>query len=306
MDGTPADLKAKGDNPLQTPSGDPPLEVAATTRVAASRTLVMGVVNVTPDSFSDGGAYATPEAAIRHGLDLLAQGADYIDVGGESTRPGAARISAATERDRVVEVVRALAAAGARVSVDTMRAEVAHAACAAGAVLVNDVSGGCADPEMLPAVAALGVDYVMMHWRGPAAEMAALAHYDDVVAEVRRELAAQVEAALRAGIAGDRIIVDPGIGFAKTPEQSWPVLRHLDAFAGLGHRLLVGVSRKRFLGELLADAAGPRPPDGRDDATLALTTLLAARGVWCVRTHTVRPHLDAIAVVERMAGRLMS
>ena len=270
---------------------------------AESRTLVMGVLNVTPDSFSDGGAHADEASAIRHGLELLAEGADFVDVGGESTRPGAERISPQTERERVEGVVRALAGAGARVGIDTTRAKVARAACAAGAVLVNDISGGSADAAMLPTVAELGVDFVVTHWRGPSNVMAQLTDYDDVVADVRREVSRQVDAALRAGIAAQRIIVDPGIGFAKTSEQNWAVLAGLDALTGLGYRVLVGASRKRFLGDLLADDAGPRPPDGREDATLALTVLLAARGVWYVRTHRVRPQRDAIAVVEKMVAR---
>jgi len=268
---------------------------------APGRTLVMGVVNVTPDSFSDGGHHLDPENAVRHGRELLAEGADYVDVGGESTRPGADRVDAATESARVLGVVAALAGAGATVSVDTMRARVARAACEAGAVLVNDVSGGRADPAMLPAVAALGVDYVVAHWRGPSDRMADLARYEDVVADVRRELSGQVDAALRAGVAAEHIIVDPALGFAKTASHNWAILAHLDAIGDLGYRVLVGASRKRFLGALLAGADGPRPPDERDDATLALTTLLAARGIWCVRTHTVRAQRDAIAVVGEMA-----
>ncbi|MCA0296415.1 MAG: dihydropteroate synthase [Actinobacteria bacterium] len=265
------------------------------------RTLVMGVLNVTPDSFSDGGEFLVLDTAVEHGLAMAADGADLVDVGGESTRPGALRAETGAELARVVPVVERLTAAGVAVSVDTMRADVAAAAVEAGAVLVNDVSGGLADPDMLPTVADLGVDYVAMHWRGHSDRMGDLAHYDDVVAEVCAELSARLDAALAAGIARDRVILDPGLGFAKTAEHNWALLAHLDALAGLGRPLLVGVSRKRFLGELLADDAGPRPVREREDAGVALTTLLAAAGVWGVRTHTVRPHRDAIRVATRCA-----
>ena len=260
------------------------------------RTLVMGILNITPDSFSDGGEFVAAEAAVAHGHELLAQGADLIDVGGESTRPGAVRVDTAGELARVVPVIRELAAAGAFVSVDTMRADVARAAVEAGAMIVNDVSGGLGDPDMLAAVADLGVGYVAMHWRGQSDVMQSLAVYDDVVAEVCAELAARRDAALAAGIAADNLVLDPGLGFAKTADQNWTLLAQLDAVSALGHPVLVGASRKRFLGELL----NARPPKERDDAGAALTTLLARQRVWAVRTHTVRQHRDAIAVVERL------
>ena len=260
------------------------------------RTLVMGIINVTPDSFSDGGDYGTTERAVAHGRALLAEGADLLDVGGESTRPGAVRVSIDEELRRVVPVITTLAAAGATVSVDTMRAEVARRAVEAGAAIVNDVSGGLADPAMLTTVAALGSGYVAMHWRGQSDVMQRLTDYDDVVADVARELAARREDALRAGIDPARLVLDPGIGFAKTADHNWTLLNQLDVIAELGQPVLVGASRKRFLGELLAG----RPAKERDDATLALTTLLAISGVWAVRTHTVRPHRDAIAVVQRL------
>lgn len=266
------------------------------------RTRVMGIINVTPDSFSDGGDHATPAAAIEHGRRLLAEGADLLDIGGESTRPGAERPSLDDELARVVPVIEALAADGAVLSLDTMRAEVARAGVEAGATIVNDVSGGLADAAMLPTVATLGVPYVAMHWRAHSTQMTQLTHYDDLVADVVAELTARADAALAAGVAREQLILDPGYGFAKTPDQNWPLLAHLDAFEQLGFPLLIGVSRKRFLGELLADEQGLRPPKQRDDATLALTTLLAQRGVWAVRTHTVRPHRDAIAVVERLGA----
>ena len=264
------------------------------------RTLVMGILNVTADSFSDGGRYLDAGAALAHGRALASEGADIVDVGGESTRPGAERVPVEIELGRVLPVVRALASEGVVVSVDTMRAEVADAAVRAGASWINDVSGGLADPEMLPMVARLGVGYVAMHWRAHSVEMDAAAVYADVVAEVRAELAGRRDAALAAGIDPGRLVLDPGIGFAKTGEHNWELLRHLDALASLGQPLLLGVSRKRFLGALLADAAGDRPAEGRDAATLALTVVAAQQRVWAVRTHDVRAQRDAIAVIERM------
>ena len=263
----------------------------------AGRTLVLGIVNVTPDSFSDGGDFLAARAAIARGRELLADGADLIDVGGESTRPGAARVSVDEELRRVLPVVEALAGAGAAVSVDTMRALVARAAVEAGAVVVNDVSGGLSDPAMLATVAELAAGYVAMHWRGQSDVMHNLAHYDDVVADVRSELSDRLDAALDAGIELDQIVLDPGLGFAKTTEHNWTLLAGLDQLASLGRPLLIGASRKRFLGDLLDG----RTAKERDDATLALTVLLAERGVWAVRTHTVRAQRDAIAVVGRLA-----
>jgi dihydropteroate synthase len=275
--------------------------VGVTNLPAPGRTVVMGILNVTPDSFSDGGEFLDVDAAVAHGLALFGEGADLVDVGGESTRPGAQRASVEIELARVVPVIRALSAAGVAVSVDTMRAEVAAAAVAAGAVLVNDVSGGLADPDMLPAVAGLDVDYVAMHWRGHSDRMADLARYTDVVAEVTEELADRLWAAVAAGVKPSRVILDPGLGFAKTAAHNWALLRGLEHLAGLGRPLLVGASRKRFLGELLGTSAGPRPVRERDDAGTAITALLAAAGVWGVRTHTVRPQLDAIAVAAKMS-----
>ena len=270
---------------------------------APGRTVVMGILNVTPDSFSDGGEFLDVEAAVAHGLELFAQGADLVDVGGESTRPGARRAAVETELGRVVPVIGRLTAAGVPVSVDTMRADVAMAAVAAGAVLVNDVSGGLADPRMLSAVAGLDVDYVAMHWRGHSDRMADLADYTDVVAEVRAELGDRLAAAVAAGVDPERVILDPGLGFAKTAAHNWALLRGLPTLAGLGRPLLVGASRKRFLGELLAGPSGPRPVRERDDAGIAITALLAAAGVWGVRSHTVRPQRDAIAVAARLSTR---
>ena len=280
---------------------NPLLEVAGLPH--PRRTLVMGVVNVTPDSFSDGGEWFASGDAIRHGLDLLAEGADIVEVGGESTRPGATRPELSEELRRVLPVVKELAAAGACVSIDTMRPPVAAEAVSAGARLVNDVSGGRADPTMLSIVAQAGVSYVCMHWRGHAQDMQNRAHYTDVVTDVLAELGEQVSAALAAGITADRLIVDPGFGFAKTGEHNWQLLQRLDELTALGLQLLAGVSRKTFLGTLMADADGvPRPPRERDDASVALTTVLAMHRIWGVRVHTVRANRDAIAVVTRLLG----
>ena len=271
---------------------------------APGRTIVMGVVNVTPDSFSDGGTWFAPDAALAHGLALVAEGADVVDVGGESTRPGAERPTPEEELRRVLPTVAALVAAGACVSVDTMRAEVAAAAVAAGARLVNDVSGGRADPAMLDTVAGLGVAYVCMHWRGHARAMQGRATYDDVVTDVVAELVDQVNLARTAGVLPDRLVVDAGFGFAKTGEHGWELLERFDELAALGLPQLVGVSRKSFLGSLLSGPDGsPRPPQGRDDATVALTTLLAREGVWGVRVHAVRGNRDAVEVVRRLSTR---
>ncbi len=265
------------------------------------RTLVIGVVNVTPDSFSDGGAWFDPTAAITHGLDLVAEGADIIDVGGESTRPGAIRPEVSEELRRVLPVIRELVAAGACVSIDTMRAAVAAPAIAAGARLVNDVSGGKADPGMLALVAESGVPFVCMHWRGHSQDMQSKASYADVVTEVITELRAQLDAATRLGVAPDKLIIDPGFGFAKTGDHNWQLLQRLEEFDVLERPMLAGVSRKAFLGRLLADADGsPRPAKNRDDATTALTAVLALRGVWGVRVHSVGASRDAIAVAQRL------
>ncbi|WP_307864501.1 dihydropteroate synthase [Allobranchiibius sp. CTAmp26] len=266
----------------------------------ATRPLVMGVVNVTPDSFSDGGRWFAADEAVRHGRELHEQGADLVDVGGESTRPGARRPDEREELRRVVPVVRQLTADGVRVSIDTMRARVAARAVEAGAVIVNDVSGGLADPEMAATVAALRVGMVAMHWRGHSHQMADRAVYDDVVADVRRELGDRVDALLSAGIARDALVIDPGLGFAKTAEQNWTVLRDIAAFEQLGLPVLVGASRKGFLARVGSDA--PLPPDRREGATTALTVLLAQAGVWGVRVHDVAAARAALAVVETMGA----
>ena len=266
------------------------------------RTLVMGVLNVTPDSFSDGGRYLDPAAAVAHGRALLAEGADLVDVGGESTRPGATRPSPEEELDRVLPVVRALAGDGVLVSVDTMRASVASAVVGAGAVLVNDVSGGLADEAMLSTVAALDVAYVLMHWRAHSTQMQRFTDYDDVVADVSAELRERLDAAAQAGIRPERVAVDPGIGFSKTADQNWDVLAGMERLHDLGHPVLIATSRKRFLGALLADATGElRPTELREDGTTATSTLAAAAGAWCIRTHSVRATLDAVKVAQRWA-----
>lgn len=257
----------------------------------------MGVVNVTPDSFSDGGLWFEPEDAVEHGLRLLAEGADILDVGGESTRPGARRVPVAEEMARVLPVVERLVAEGAVVSVDTTRAVVAEAAVARGAHIVNDVSGGLADPAMHATVARLGVVYVAMHWRGPSDVMDSLAEYDDVVADVRRELAERVEQLRAAGVREEQIVLDPGLGFAKPGADNWPLLARLGELVADGFPVLVGASRKRFLGHLLAGPDGaPAPPLARDGATHAVTALAALAGAWCVRVHDVAGSADAVRV----------
>ena len=271
---------------------------------ATDRCLVMGVVNVTPDSFSDGGQWYGADAAIAHGLDLAAQGADIVDVGGESTRPGAQRIDEAEELRRVGPVVTELARAGLVVSIDTMRARVAGFALEAGAQLVNDVSGGLADPDMPRLVAAAGVSYVVVHWRGHSQDMYARAVYADVVSEVRDELAKRVDAVVHAGVDPGHIVLDPGLGFGKRPEHNWPLLARLaelGTLAGGTFPVLIGASRKGFLGKLLAGEAGnehgtPRTLADRDQATVAVTALAAAAGAWCVRVHEVPPNADAVLV----------
>jgi dihydropteroate synthase len=256
------------------------------------RTRVMGIVNVTPDSFSD----AHLHDAVEHGRALLAAGADVVDVGGESTRPGALRVPCEVELERVLPVVEALAAEGAVVSVDTTRAAVARAAVEAGAVLVNDVSGGLADAQMLPTVAALGVPYVAMHWRGPSADMQQRATYNDVVRDVCAELSERRDEAVAAGVAD--VILDPGLGFAKNADHNWSLLRALPELMALGRPLLVGASRKAFLGALLDGRAAA----DRDAATVAITTHAAQAGVWGVRVHDVASSADAVRVVAQLAG----
>jgi dihydropteroate synthase len=263
----------------------------------ADRTQVMGILNVTPDSFADGGKHFDFASAITRAKEMIAEGVDIIDVGGESTRPGAERVSEDEEKDRVIPVVTELVELGAVVSIDTMRASIAQAAIGAGATYVNDVSGGLADPEMAKLIAKnSAVQYVVMHWRAHSATMQNAAVYEDVVVEVKQELDDRVTALLVAGVNPEQLILDPGIGFAKNAEHNWELLRNLDRLALLGYPLLVGASRKRFIGELL----GANSPDDREFASVALTTQLAQAGIWGVRTHSVKPHRDAIAVVEEL------
>ncbi|MFF3750643.1 dihydropteroate synthase [Streptomyces sp. NPDC002018] len=267
------------------------------------RCAVMGVVNVTPDSFSDGGRWFDTTAAVKHGLDLVAEGADLIDVGGESTRPGATRVDEDEELRRVVPVVRGLAAEGVRVSVDTMRASVAERSVAAGAVLVNDVSGGLADPAMVPTVAAARVPFVVMHWRGFSRDMNSRAVYEDVVAEVTAELRARMDAVIAGGIAPEHLVIDPGLGFAKQAGHDLALLAHLPELRALGRPLLVAASRKRFLGHVLAGGEGSPPPAReRDAATAAVSAIAAHQGAWAVRVHEVRATADAVRVARAVEG----
>jgi len=262
-------------------------------------TLVMGILNITPDSFADGGRHFELRDAVARATEMIAEGVDIIDVGGESTRPGSKRISSDEERNRVIPVITALKELGAVISIDTTRSEIAKLAIDAGATYVNDISGGLADEKMATVIAAHPqVQYIAMHWRGESKDMQSRAVYKDVVNEVRGELESRTDALIKAGVNPEQIILDPGIGFAKTGEHNWELLRHIDRLQLMGFPLLVGVSRKRFLGELV----GSSNPDDRDSATVALTTELARKGVWGVRTHSVKPHVDAIKVVRELFG----
>ena len=257
----------------------------------------MGILNVTPDSFADGGRHFSLEDALIRAREMIVEGVDIIDVGGESTRPGAERTSVEEELSRVIPVISGLRALGPLVSIDTMRSEVAHAAITAGAVIVNDVSGGLADAKMAKLIASnSAVQYVAMHWRGQSREMQSLATYKDVVREVKDELEERTIDLLKAGVDPEQIILDPGIGFAKTSAHNWEILRNIDRLQLLGYPLLVGVSRKRFLGELTNTSA----PDDREAATIALTTELARQKVWAVRTHSVKAQKDAILVANEL------
>ena len=256
-------------------------------------TLVMGILNVTPDSFSDGGEFLDPKKAIARGLEMMEEGATIIDVGGESTKPGAERVPLDEELTRVIPVIHALAKAGAKVSVDTMRAETAAMAVAAGASIINDVSGGLSDPAMHTTAAALKVQYICMHWRGQSKNMDSLAVYDNVVTDVINEMTKQIASALLAGIEPTKLVIDPGLGFAKTADHNWEILRNLDKFKEFGFPILVGGSRKRFL--------GGSDPIERESSSIALTTWLATKHIWGVRTHTVKPHIDAIKLIGQVS-----
>jgi dihydropteroate synthase len=249
--------------------------------------LVMGILNVTPDSFADGGVNFETHIAIARGLEMIDEGVDIIDIGGESTRPGAERISALEEQVRVIPVIEGLAGKGVTISVDTMRAETARLAVRAGASIVNDVSGGAADAEMFATVAELGCKYTLMHWRGHSVDMNSKAIYTDVVSEVIEEVTLQLDKALAAGIKRENIILDPGIGFAKDAEHNWEILKRIDEFIALGYPVLIGHSRKRFLG---GDS-----PDSREVATVAITQSLVGKGIWAVRVHGVKANKDVIS-----------
>jgi dihydropteroate synthase len=265
---------------------------------------VVGVLNVTDDSFSDGGRYLDADSAVAHGLAMVAEGAGIVDVGGESTRPGAARVDPRVEASRVVPVVKDLAAQGITVSIDTMHADVARAALQSGAQIVNDVSGGRADPAMAPLLAEAGVPWVLMHWRSVSSDQPHQApHYRDVVAEVRTELLASVDDAVAAGVDPSKLVIDPGLGFAKTGQDNWALLQALPDLVATGVPVLLGASRKRFLGTLLAGPDGsPRPPDGRETATAVISALAALYGAWGVRVHDVRASVDALKVVGAWTG----
>ena len=249
--------------------------------------LVMGILNLTPDSFADGGRHNSFEAGVARGLEMIAEGVDIIDVGGESTRPGADRISAEEEQARVLPVITELAKHGVKISIDTMRADTAEKAVQAGAAIVNDVSGGLSDPAMFATVKKLGVPYILMHWRGESKDMNSRAIYTDVVTDVISEINSQIDAALDAGINKSQIIIDPGLGFAKDADHNWEILRNLKAFTSMGYPVLIGASRKRFL--------GGDNPDEREAATIELTKTLVPQGIWGVRVHSVKPHVDVIA-----------
>ena len=267
-----------------------------------TRPVVMGVLNVTPDSFSDGGLWLDPVDAVEHARQLVADGADIVDVGGESTRPGAGRIDPEEEIDRALPVVTALVEAGITVSIDTMRAEVARRATDVGAEYINDVSGGLADPEMAAAAADSGRDVILMHWRGHSDDMYARARYDDVTAEVAEELTLRVGSFTAAGVAPERIILDPGLGFAKSFEHNWQLLRDLPTLMGLGHRIIVGTSRKGFLGSVGRPQGSPRPPRERDVATAVTSAYLSDLDVWGVRVHDVTSTVDALDVAAALRG----
>lgn len=248
--------------------------------------LVMGILNVTPDSFADGGKHFTFEHAVQRGLEMIEEGVDIIDVGGESTRPGADRVREAEEQSRVIPVITELANRGVEISIDTMRASTAKMAVEAGASIVNDVSGGAADPDMFATVAALGCKYTLMHWRGHSKDMNSRSQYGDVVADVIEEVTIQLDKALAAGIKRENIVLDPGLGFAKDAEHNWEILNRIDEFVALGYPVLIGHSRKRFI--------GGDTPDERESGTLEISQSLVDKGIWAVRVHSVAPHVKVM------------
>ncbi len=250
--------------------------------------LVMGILNVTPDSFADGGKHNDFESAVARGLQMIAEGVDIIDIGGESTRPGADRVSEEEEIARTIPVITELAKHGVKISIDTMRASTAKTAIDAGASIINDVSGGLADPLMLQTAAELKVPYIAMHWRGQSKDMNSKAIYGDVVSDVISELQERISAALDAGINAENLVIDPGLGFAKDADHNWAIIDAIEQFVALGYPVLVGASRKRFL--------GGDTPDEREQATIDLTKRLAPTGVWAVRVHSVKPHKEVLTV----------
>ncbi len=264
------------------------------------RTLVMGILNVTPDSFADGGKYLSLDSALSRAKEMIEEGVDIIDIGGESTKPGSERVTEAEEESRVIPVIKEVVALGTPVSIDTTRSGIAKQAIGLGAKYVNDVSGGLADKNMYSLIAANpAVQYIAMHWRGHSKMMQELAIYKDVVKEVKEELEERVNSAIEAGVDPDQIIIDPGIGFSKLPEHNWELLKNIDRLSLLGYPILIGASRKRFLGEL----TGGTDPEERESATLAITAAMARQGVWGVRTHSVKPHRDVIATIESLSKR---
>jgi len=271
------------------------MEPRSVLRHAGAGPLVLGILNVTPDSFSDGGEFSSLDRAVARGLELRELGADIVDVGGESTRPGAIPVAADEEARRVIPVIRELTDAGVVTSIDTMNASTALAATEAGATIVNDVSGGLADPTMYSVVADLNLQYIAMHWRGPSASMDDAARYGDVVVDVRSELKVRLAEMVVAGIDPDNIVLDPGLGFAKTAEHNWQLLARLDELASLGHPIVVGASRKRFLAPFAPDGS---PPAERDTATAIVSALSAQAGVWGVRVHDVAGTRKALAIAD--------
>lgn len=261
-------------------------------------TVVMGILNVTPDSFADGGRHFSIEDALNRARQMITESVDIIDVGGESTKPGADRVSESEEEARVIPAITELAKLGTPISIDTTRASIAAKAIALGATYVNDVSGGRADPKMYSVIASNpGVQYIIMHWRAHSKTMQEHATYKDVVKEVKEELEERINSAIEAGVNPEQIIIDPGIGFSKLAEHNWELLRNIDRLALLGYPILIGASRKRFLGEL----TGSDNPDDREAASIAITSMVAKQNVWGVRTHSVKPHRDAIATVNALA-----
>jgi dihydropteroate synthase len=262
-----------------------------------NRCLVVGVLNVTPDSFSDGGLFSDTNAAVKYAQDLIQNGADLIDVGGESTRPGASRITTLEEQKRVIPVIKELTSLGIITSIDTMNSETALVAVNAGAQMVNDVSGGLADENMHKCVADLNVPYVLMHWRGHSTVMDNLATYSDVVTEVVNEIQIQVDKAIKSGIDRNKIVIDPGLGFAKNPEHNWEILKKFTELHQLNLPIYIGASRKRFLTDF-AIPRGSLEPKDRDIATSIISSYVSLNGAWAVRVHDVLANSAAVKIMN--------